>query len=56
MNTAYPAFDHPRASHSTSFSGKDEFAIDLQRRHLDVIANAVHHAGNQMYGGFVRRV
>ena len=47
MNTAYPAFDHPAAWHSTSFSGKDEFAIDLQRRHLDVIADAVHHAGKQ---------
>ena len=47
MSQVYPAFEHPAAWHSTSFSGKDEIAVDLQRRHLDVIADAVRHAEKQ---------
>ena len=44
MSTAYPPFQHPAAWRSSEITSKDDVAIDLDRRHLKALANAVHHA------------
>ena len=44
MNSHYPAFEHPAAWRSTQINGKDQVAIDLERPHLQALADALHHA------------
>ncbi len=44
MNTAYPPFQHPAAWHSSEIGAKDDLAIDLNDRHLNVLADALQHA------------
>lgn len=44
MSTARQPFDHPAAWRATDFRGKDDFAIDLEPRHLDALHRALAQA------------